>query len=506
MRGGFIEGLDQFDHGFFRVSAREARSMDPQQRIFLEVAYEALEDAGLSIEKLRGGRTGLFVGLNTVDYGQMVSSDPEQVDLYYGTGNTFSGSAGRMSYFLGVRGPSLAVDTACSSSLTAVHLGCQSLRSGESDVVLVGGSNALLTPTVFVSMSAGGALASDGRCKTFDASADGYGRGEGAGVAVLKTLSRARADGDRIYAVIRGTAVNHNGASGGLTVPSADAQAEVIGTALAQGGIDPADVDYVEVHGTGTPLGDPIELTALHRVIGAHRPDGQPLLVGSVKTNIGHLEAAAGIAGLIKTALALGHDEIPPHLHFHKPSPQIPWDRMRVRVTDRATAWPRPGRTRTAGVSAFGFTGTNAHVVLTEPPAAAPAQQRALPGPTPLRCPQQAPPPWNRPPSAWQRTSKRRMPTRQTSPAPLARAAVTSNTASSRSAPPVRSWRPRYGPRPPPAPPGSANPSGSPRCSDRPSPPCTGTTSTRPSRPSQRRWTAWKRRPSRCWATRCART
>ena len=376
-RGGFIDGIDQFDRNFFRVSAREARTMDPQQRIFLEVAWEALEDAGLSAEKLRGGRAGLFVGLNTVDYGQLVSSDPEQVDLYYGTGNTFSGTAGRLSYFLGVRGPSLAVDTACSSSLTAVHLGCQSLRSGESEVAVVGGSNALLTPTVYLSMSAGGALAPDGRCKTFDASADGYGRGEGAGAVILKTLSRARADGDRIYAVIRGSAVNHNGASGGLTVPSADAQAEVIGSALAQGGVDPAHVDYVEAHGTGTPLGDPIELTALDRVIGAHRPDGRSLLVGSVKTNIGHLEAAAGIAGLIKTVLALGHGEIPPHLHFNEPSPQVAWDRLRVSVADRATAWPKSGRARTAGVSAFGFTGTNAHVVLSEPPADAPSPARS---------------------------------------------------------------------------------------------------------------------------------
>jgi acyl transferase domain-containing protein len=377
-RGAFIEGIDRFDNAFFRVSAREARSMDPQQRIFLEVAWEALEDAGLSAEALRGGRTGLFVGLNTTDYGQMLSRDPEQVDLYYGTGNTFSGSAGRMSYFLGVRGPSVAVDTACASSLTAVHLGCQSLRSGESEVVVAGGSNALLTPTVYQAMSAGGALAADGRCKTFDASADGYGRGEGAGAVVLKTLSRARADGDRVYAVIRGSAVNHNGASGGLTVPSADAQAEVITTALAQGGVDPAAVDYVEAHGTGTPLGDPIELTALDRVLGAARPDGPPLLVGSVKTNIAHLEAAAGVAGLIKTVLALWHRQIPPHLHFRQPSPQVAWDRLRLRVAAGGAQWPAAGdRPRTAGVSAFGFTGTNAHVVLSEPP------PPPVPSPTP---------------------------------------------------------------------------------------------------------------------------
>ncbi|MFE1886226.1 beta-ketoacyl [acyl carrier protein] synthase domain-containing protein, partial [Streptomyces diastatochromogenes] len=371
-RGAFVEGIGQFDNAFFRVSAREARSMDPQQRLFLEVAWEALEDAGLSADALRGGRTGLFVGLNTVDYGQLLSRDAEQVDLYYGTGNTFAGSAGRMSYFLGVRGPSLAVDTACASSLTAVHLGCQSLRSGESEVAVVGGANALLTPTVYQAMSAGGALAPDGRCKTFDAAADGYGRGEGAGALVLKKLSRAQADGDRIYAVIRGSAVNHNGASGGLTVPSAEAQAEVIADALAQGCVDPVEVDYVEAHGTGTPLGDPIELTALQRVIGAHRSEERPLLVGSVKTNIGHLEAAAGVAGLIKTVLALGHGEIPRHLHLNDPSPQIPWDRLRLSVTTEAGAWPETGHPRTAGVSAFGFTGTNAHVVVSEAPVAPP--------------------------------------------------------------------------------------------------------------------------------------
>jgi acyl transferase domain-containing protein/acyl carrier protein len=380
-RGAFIEGIDRFDNTFFHVSAREARSMDPQQRIFLEVAWEALEDAGLDAHTLRGGRTGLFVGLNTVDYGQLLVEDPERVDLYYGTGNTFSGSAGRMSYFLGVRGPSVAVDTACASSLTAVHLGCQSLRTGESDVVVVGGANALLTPTVYMAMSAGGALAPDGRCKAFAASADGYGRGEGAGALVLKRLSQAQADGDRVHAVIRGSAVNHNGASGGLTVPSAEAQAEVIGAALAQAGVDPAEVDYVEAHGTGTPLGDPIELTALDRAIGAHRPDGRPLLVGSVKTNIAHLEAAAGVAGLIKTVLALREGEIPAHLHFAEPSPKIPWDRLRVKVTDRATPWPRGAHTPTAGVSAFGFTGTNAHVVLAQ----APASPAAAPAPAPGR-------------------------------------------------------------------------------------------------------------------------
>ena len=378
-RGAFLEGVDQFDNAFFRISAREARSMDPQQRIFLEVAWEAIEDAGLDADALGGGRTGLFVGLNTTDYQQLVTRHAENVDLYYGTGNSFSGTAGRFSYFLGLQGPSLAVDTACSSSLAAVHLACQSLRTGESEVAVAGGSNVIATPTVYLAMSAGGALAADGRCKTFDAAADGYGRGEGAGAVVLKTLSRARADGDRVYAVIRGSAVNHDGASGGLTVPSAQAQEQVITDALAQSTLPPAAVDYVEAHGTGTTLGDAVELTALDRALGSGRSADRPLLVGAVKTNIGHLEAAAGVAGLIKTVLALHHGEIPAHLHYDNPTGQVAWDRLALTVTARPTPWQpdASGRPRVAGVSAFGFTGTNAHVVLGDPPPHPAKQQGA---------------------------------------------------------------------------------------------------------------------------------
>ncbi|GAB2626321.1 hypothetical protein GCM10027168_67590 [Streptomyces capparidis] len=379
-RGAFLDAVDGFDHGFFRISPREARSMDPQQRIFLEVAWEALEDAGARTDRLRGGRTGVFVGLNTTDYQQLVTRDRQDVDLYYGTGNSFSGTAGRLSYFLGVRGPSIAVDTACSSSLTAVHLACQSLRAGESEIAVAGGANVMSTPTVFLAMSAAGALAPDGRCKTFDDSADGYGRGEGAGALVLKTLSRARRDGDRVYAVIRGSAVNQDGASGGLTVPSGEAQQEVIRAALDQAGIAPGEVDYVEAHGTGTRLGDAIEIRALSGALGAGRTQDRPLLVGSVKTNVGHLEAAAGVTGLIKTVLALGRQEIPAHLHVTTPTHQVAWDRLPVRVVTEPTPWPRGDRPRTAGISAFGFTGTNAHVVVQEPPAdvaAAPAPATA---------------------------------------------------------------------------------------------------------------------------------
>ncbi|MFI6291653.1 beta-ketoacyl synthase N-terminal-like domain-containing protein [Nonomuraea sp. NPDC050790] len=374
--GGFLESVDGFDHGFFRVSPREARSMDPQQRLFLEVAWEALEHAGLPAEDLRDSRTGVFVGLNSTDYQQLVLSGDAEVDLYYGTGNSFSGSAGRLSYLLGLRGPSLAVDTACSSSLTAVHLACQSLRAGESEVAVAGGANVMVTPTIFRAMSAAGALSRDGRCKTFDDSADGYGRGEGAGAVVLKRLSDARRDGDQVLAVIRGSAVNQDGASGGLTVPSGVAQQEVIGDALRQAGLEAAQVDYVEAHGTGTRLGDAVELRALATALCAGRSAARPLLVGSVKTNIGHLEAAAGIVGLIKVVLALGHGRIPAHLHFDLPTRQFAWERLPLRVPGEAVPWNGEGGARVAGVSAFGFTGTNAHVVLQEPPAASPRPAR----------------------------------------------------------------------------------------------------------------------------------
>ncbi|HEX2049209.1 MAG TPA: beta-ketoacyl synthase N-terminal-like domain-containing protein [Actinomycetota bacterium] len=370
-RGAFLDSVDGFDASFFGVSPREARAMDPQQRLFMEVAFEALQDAGARLEELRGGRTGVFVGLNTNDYLQLLTRSPENIDIYYGTGNSFSGAAGRLSYFLGVRGPSIAVDTACSSSLTALHLACQSLRANESDVAVAGGVNVMVTPTVYLSMSDGGALAPDGRCKTFDESADGYARGEGAGAVVLKRLSKALADGDRVYALVRGSDVNQDGASGGLTVPSGRAQEEVVTRALTQAGVAPDDVDYVEAHGTGTSLGDPIELNALAASLCRARPADRPLLVGSVKTNIGHLEAAAGIAGVIKTVLALWHGEIPRHLNVTRPTSRFEWERVPLRVATESVPWRRGPRARVAGISAFGFTGTNAHVILSEAPEAA---------------------------------------------------------------------------------------------------------------------------------------
>ncbi|BCL17956.1 type I polyketide synthase [Micromonospora sagamiensis] len=379
--GHFLAGVDAFDAGFFGVSPREAVSLDPQQRLLLEVAWAALEDAGQVPTRLAGSRTGVFVGIGTDDYSLLLrSADPASMDAYTGTGNAFSVAAGRLSYLLGLQGPSMAVDTACSSSLVAVHLACRSLRSGESDLALAAGVHLVLTPEGTIYLSRTRALSPDGRCKTFDASADGYGRGEGCGVVVLKRLSDARRDGDRVLAVIRGSAVNHDGPSSGLTVPNGLAQQELIRTALADAGVAPADVDYVEAHGTGTSLGDPIEVDALAAGLGKDRPADRPLLVGSVKTNIGHLEAAAGIAGLIKVVLALRHEQVPSHLHFRTPNPHIPWDRIPIEVATGTRAWPRGGKPRVAGVSSFGMSGTNAHLVVAEAPAVPEAAEARTPG------------------------------------------------------------------------------------------------------------------------------
>ncbi|MEV0275845.1 beta-ketoacyl synthase N-terminal-like domain-containing protein [Streptomyces sp. NPDC050610] len=363
--GAWLDGVDRFDPRFFRIAPREAKVMDPQQRLFLEVAWEALEHAGQTPERLADTRTGVFVGMNSHDYAELIANAPQNVDAFFGTGNSFCSTAGRLSFFLGVHGPSLAVDTACSSSLVAVHLAVRSLRSGESEVAVVGGVNAILRSTIHRASRAAGALAADGRCKTFDAAADGYNRGEGCGVAVLKPLSKALADGDRVLATVLGSAVNQDGPSSGLTVPNGPAQEALVRDALADAGVAPAEIGYVEAHGTGTPLGDPIELQALGAAFGG-LPGRQRIAVGSVKTNFGHLEAASGIAGLIKTVLVLNRGEIPPHLHFKEPSPEIPWHELPFDVPVDAAPWP-PDR-RAAGVSAFGFSGTNAHVVLGRSP------------------------------------------------------------------------------------------------------------------------------------------
>jgi acyl transferase domain-containing protein len=372
-RGGFVEGVDGFDAAFFGISPREAASVDPQQRLLLETAWEALEDAGIAPGGLSGGRTGVFVGAMTADYAQLhLRADPARLDAHAGTGTGTSFLAGRVSYVLGLRGPSLTVDTACSSSLLAVHLACQSLRLGECGAALACGVSLILAPETSVALSRLGALSPSGRCRAFDAAADGYVRGEGCGVVVLKRLSDAVAHGDRVLAVIRGSATNHGGPGAGLTVPSGPAQEEVIRDALARAGVDPAEVGYVEAHGTGTALGDPIEVRALGAVLGG-AARGRPLALGSVKTNLGHLEGAAGVAGLAKAVLALDRGEIPPSLHFHTPNPALDLGAVPAFVPTAPVPWPRGGRRRVAGVSAFGMSGTNVHVVLEEAPAPEPA-------------------------------------------------------------------------------------------------------------------------------------
>ncbi len=367
--GGFLDRVDSFDAAFFGIAAREAQTMDPQQRLLLEVAWEALEHAGLSPERLAGSATGVFVGLCNGDHFQRaLERGAEAIDVYLATGNAHSVAAGRISYCLGLQGPAITVDTACSSSLVALHLACGSLRNGESRIALSGGVNVICTPHSTIALSRGHMLAPDGRCKTFDAAADGFSRGEGCGVIVLKRLSDALADGDRVLAVVRGIAVNQDGRSSGLTVPNGPAQEAVIRAALADAGAAPADIGYVEAHGTGTALGDPIEVRALAAALGPGRARHEPLVVGSVKTNLGHLEAAAGVAGLMKVVLALQHERIPPHLHFRTPSPHIAWSEYPVVVEASGRAWPRGARRRLAGVSSFGFSGTNAHAILEEAP------------------------------------------------------------------------------------------------------------------------------------------
>ena len=363
--GGFIEHVDQFDAHFFGISPREAARMDPQQRLLLELTWEALEDAGQVREHLAGTPTGVFIGISNNDYGRIQFNDLDRIDAYAGTGNALSIAANRISYVFDFRGPSIALDTACSSSLVAVHQACDSLRSGESTLALAGGVNLILSPAITINFTKAGAMALDGRCKAFDARANGYVRSEGAGVVVLKPLSRALADRDPIYAVIRGSAVNQDGRSNGLMAPNPQAQEAMLREAYRRAAVSPADVQYVEAHGTGTLLGDPIEAKALGAVLALDRPLNRPCLLGSVKTNLGHLEAAAGIAGLIKVALALKHREIPPSLHFEEPNPHIPFDQLPLRVNTALCPWPaQPDTALLAGVSSFGFGGTNAHVVL----------------------------------------------------------------------------------------------------------------------------------------------
>ncbi|GAA3768934.1 type I polyketide synthase [Streptomyces coacervatus] len=381
--GGYLDDIAGFDAEFFRITPREAAVMDPQQRILLEVVHEALGHAAVPAASLAGSTTGVFVGVSAPEYGQLTGADAGVVDPWAPAGAALSVAAGRVAYVLDTRGPSMAVDTACSSSLVAVHHACVSLRTGESELGIAAGVNVLLSPTIGVAFGRAGALAPDGRCKPFSAVADGIGRGEGCAAVLLKRLSDAERDGDRILAVIRATAVNSDGRSNGLLAPNPASQQALLTTAYARAGLDPAGIDYVEAHGTGTPLGDPIEAGALGAVLGAGRDPDQPLLLGSVKGNLGHLESAAGIAGLVKTVLALHHDVVPPSLHCAEGSAL---DDVRLRVVSEPEPWPRYGGTATAGVSGFGFGGTNAHAVLEEwrtavlspPPAAEPVARLHL--------------------------------------------------------------------------------------------------------------------------------
>ena len=366
--GGFLEQVDQFDSQFFSIAPREAATMDPQQRLLLEVAWEALEDAGQIPNSLASTRTGVFIGISSFDYYELLMGNPiKNFDVHTPTGKESSIAANRISYVFDFRGPSMAVSTACSSSLVAVHLACQSLWSGESTLALAGGVSVMLSPWITTSFAKAGFMAPDGRCKTFDARANGYVRSEGLGVVVLKPLSQALAEGDPIYAVIRGSAVNNDGRSNGLTAPNPLAQEAVLREAYRQAEVSPGHVQYVEVHGIGTKLGDPMEMNTLGAVLAKERLSGYYCAVGSVKTNIGHTEAASGIAGLIKVALSLKHRQIPPSLHFREPNPYIHFDKLPLKV-QQTLVGAEGVAPALAAVSSFGFGGTNAHVVLEEAP------------------------------------------------------------------------------------------------------------------------------------------
>ncbi len=368
--GGFLEKIDKFDARFFGISPREATRMDPQQRLLLELSWEAFESAGMCPEKSAGSQTGVFIGIGSTDYLQLqYIMNFNKIDPYMGTGNAHSIAANRISYLFDFRGPSLAIDTACSSSLVALHLACKSLHSGESNLALAGGVNLILKPETTIVFSQARMMSSKGRCFTFDEAADGYVRSEGCGVVLLKRYSDALKDGDPILALIRGSAVNQDGHSNGLTAPSSQAQQAVMREALSESGVSPAEISYFEAHGTGTPLGDPIETESISAVIQSGRnPLQEKCWLASVKTNIGHLEVASGIAGLIKVILAFKHRQIPPHLHFKKINPHIPMDQMPFRIPMNLEPWEVSGQTRYAAVNSFGFGGTNANVILQEAP------------------------------------------------------------------------------------------------------------------------------------------
>lgn len=362
--GGFLEQIDRFDPGFFGITLQQAIEMDPQQRLVLEVAWEALENAGIVPGKLAGSQTGVFLGMASIDYYKILYQDLQRITAWSLTGASLSIAANRLSYLLDLQGPSMAIDTGCSASLVALHSACQSLHALESDLCLVGGVNAICCPDGDICYSQAGLSAPDGRCKTFDAEANGYVRGEGCGIVVLKRLSEAMQDGDRIEAIIRGSAIAHNGLTNGLSSPSIASQKTLLQRALKNAGVTPAEIGYVETHGTGTRLGDTMEVRALKAVLMEGRQPEQTCWLGSVKPNIGHLEAASGIASLIKVVLSLQHQEIPPQLHLNQLNPHLKIEDTPLEIPTQSQKWETIAESRFAGVSALGLGGMNAHVIL----------------------------------------------------------------------------------------------------------------------------------------------